>query len=318
MKALQLEKPLHWQRVEIPEPPALKPGEAIVRVHRVGICGTDISGYLGKMPFFSYPRIPGHELGVEIVAVGAGVTNVKPGDHCAVEPYINCKNCSSCRSGHSNCCENHQTLGVHCDGGLRSAFIVPARKLHISRTLTFEQLALVETLAIGCHAIDRGNPRPGESVLVIGAGPIGLSVIEFAKIAGANTIVMDMNQQRLDFCKDAIDIKHTVLLTGDGSEVETFKRCTADGALRVGGSGRHRQQQEHESCVELRRLCRAAGVRGDYATGLNFPARPGDASARVDAAGQPQCVVAGFHTDHQADRGRTTRHAAVDHTSQRV
>ena len=134
-----------------------------MRVFRVGVCGTDYSGYLGKMPFFSYPRIPGHELGVEVVAVGEGVTNVRPGDKAAVEPYINCQKCYSCARGHTNCCENHQTLGVHCDGGLRPLFTVPARKLHVSAKLTFEQLALVETLAIGCHAIFRGNPTPDET-----------------------------------------------------------------------------------------------------------------------------------------------------------
>src|SRR6187200_2577531 len=155
MKAIQLEKPHQFRRIELATPKPPGPGQALVRVHRVGVCGTDYSGYLGKMPFFSYPRIPGHELGVEVVAVGEGVTNVKPGDKAAVEPYINCQRCYSCTRGHTNCCEHHQTLGVHCDGGLRRLFTVPARKLHISRKLTFEQLALVETLAIGCHAIYR-------------------------------------------------------------------------------------------------------------------------------------------------------------------
>src|SRR5438876_6699371 len=194
MKALCLESPKHWKCIDIEAPRKPNAGEALVRVHRVGICGTDISGYLGKMPFFSYPRIPGHELGVEVAVVGAGVTSVQAGDHCAVEPYLNCQKCSSCRRGHTNCCENHQTLGVHCDGGLRPQFLVPARKLHISRKLAFEQLALVETLGIGCHAINRAQPQPGESVLVIGAGPIGLSVLEFAKVSGARTIVRDVSQ----------------------------------------------------------------------------------------------------------------------------
>src|SRR5580765_6929349 len=162
MKAIVLQKPGQFEQVAVPEPGRPDEGEALVRVHRVGICGTDISGYLGKMPFFSYPRIPGHELGVEVLEVGPGVTSIKPGDRCSVEPYINCQNCFSCARGHSNCCENHQTLGVHCDGGLRPYFLVPARKLHISRKLTFDQLALVETLAIGCHAIYRGNPQPNE------------------------------------------------------------------------------------------------------------------------------------------------------------
>jgi len=230
MKALQLEKPRTWRRIEMDAPGKPAAGDALVRVHRVGICGTDISGYLGKMPFFSYPRIPGHELGVEVVAVGAGITDVQPGDRCSVEPYINCQNCSSCRRGHTNCCENHQTLGVHCDGGLRPEFIVPARKLHISRKLSFEQLALVETLGIGCHAINRANPQSTESVLVIGAGPIGLSVIEFAKLSGAKTIVMDLNQQRLDFCAKVMGISATVLATGDGSEEERIRQQTHDGS----------------------------------------------------------------------------------------
>src|SRR6185295_15390260 len=194
MRAIQLEKPESFRVIDVPEPSSPAPSEAVVRVYRVGICGTDFSGYLGKMPFFSYPRIPGHELGVEVVAVGDGVKNVKPGDRCAVEPYINCQKCFSCRRGHTNCCENHQTLGVHCDGGLRPKFTVPARKLHISRKLTFEQLALVETLGIGCHAVNRGQVKSGENVLVIGAGPIGLSTIEFVKTAGARIIVFDTNE----------------------------------------------------------------------------------------------------------------------------
>ena len=112
MKAIRLDQPQQFVRIDIPEPPAPAAGEAVVRVHRIGICGTDYGGYLGKMPFYSYPRIPGHELGVEVLAVGPGVTNVKPGDRCSVEPYINCQTCYSCRRGFTNCCENHKTLGV--------------------------------------------------------------------------------------------------------------------------------------------------------------------------------------------------------------
>ena len=226
MKAIQLEKPQSLRLIDIPEPAAPGPGEALVRVHRIGICGTDYGGYLGKMPFFSYPRIPGHELGVEVATVGEGVANVRPGDRCAVEPYINCQRCYSCERGHTNCCENHQTLGVHCDGGMRPLFLVPARKLHISRTLAFEQLALVETLAIGCHAINRGHPQPGEHVLVIGAGPIGLSVIEFAKLGGAKTIVMDMNEQRLAFVRERLGIGDTILTQGDGEELKALSALT--------------------------------------------------------------------------------------------
>lgn len=226
MKAIQLEKPQSFRRIEVAEPSQPGPGEALVRIHRIGICGTDISGYLGKMPFFSYPRIPGHELGVEVLAVGAGVANVKPGDRCSVEPYINCQQCYSCRRGHTNCCESHKTLGVMCDGGLCERMILPARKLHVSTKLTFEQLALVETLAIGCHATNRGNPQPGENVLVIGAGPIGLSVIEFVKLTGATTIVMDMNERRLAFVREKMGVPNTILTKSDGEELKQLSELT--------------------------------------------------------------------------------------------
>src|SRR5471030_2868400 len=112
MKALLLEAPKSFKSIEIDSPDGPGPGEALVRVHRIGICGTDISGYLGKMPFFSYPRIPGHELGVEVLSVGEGVTQVKTGDRCSVEPYMNCGHCFSCRKGSTNCCENLKVIGV--------------------------------------------------------------------------------------------------------------------------------------------------------------------------------------------------------------
>ena len=143
MKALVLEKPGQFNRIEISEPDAPQAGEAMVKVYRVGICGSDVSGYLGKMPFYSYPRIPGHELGVEVISVGPGVTNVKPGDRCSIEPYINCGSCHACRKGASNCCANLKVLGVMTDGGLRSRFVLPARKRHPSTkkgTLTSQRV----------------------------------------------------------------------------------------------------------------------------------------------------------------------------------
>ena len=228
MKAISLDAPQKFRALDIPEPAAPAPGEALVRIHRIGICGTDYGGYLGKMPFFSYPRIPGHELGVEVLAVGEGVTNVRPGDRCSVEPYINCQQCYSCRRGHTNCCESHKTLGVMCDGGMCERYLLPARKLHVSRTLSFDQLALVETLAIGCHAVNRGAPQPGEHVLVIGAGPIGLSVVEFAKLSGARTIVMDMNAARLAFVREKMGVPDTILLApgGEAAALEELSAIT--------------------------------------------------------------------------------------------
>ncbi len=233
MKAIQLERPLSFRSIDIAEPGAPGAGEALVRVHRIGICGTDISGYLGKMPFFSYPRIPGHELGVEVLAIGAGVTNVQPGDRCSVEPYMNCGQCFPCRQGSTNCCENLKVIGVMMDGGMTEKILLPARKLHPANRLTSDQCALVETLAIGCHAVNRGHPVAGENVLVIGAGPIGLSVIEFAKLSGAKTIVMDLNEQRLEFVRKKMSVSDTILSNGDGSELETLKAMTGGNLAQV-------------------------------------------------------------------------------------
>jgi alcohol dehydrogenase len=228
MKALLLEAPKQFKRIEIAQPGRPGPGETLVRVHRVGICGTDLSGYLGKMPFFSYPRIPGHELGVEVIEVGEGVNNVKAGDRCSVEPYINDPNSYASRRGHPNCCEKLEVLGVHRDGGMRPQFVLPARKLHPSPTLAFDQLALVETLAIGCHAVNRGDPQVGESCLIIGAGPIGLATLEFVKLTGAKAIVLDVNDQRLEFCENTMGVAQVVKLS---DRVETDLRELTDGHL---------------------------------------------------------------------------------------
>jgi alcohol dehydrogenase len=182
------------------------------------------------MPFYSYPRIPGHELGVEVLEVGSEVTNVKPGDRCSVEPYMNNPESFASRRNQENCCDELQVLGVHIDGGLRPRFVLPARKLHVSTSLAMEQLALVETLGIGCHAVDRCQPQADDHVLVIGAGPIGLSVIEFVKLSGATTIVMDMNEQRLAFCKESMGVDHTITFSGDGTETDALRELT-DGNL---------------------------------------------------------------------------------------
>jgi 2-desacetyl-2-hydroxyethyl bacteriochlorophyllide A dehydrogenase len=210
MQALRLQSPQQFSLVDLPDAPPPGAGEALVRVHRVGICGTDISAYLGKMPFVTYPRILGHELGVEVVAVGDRVTNVKTGDHCSVEPYLNDPASYASRRGRPNCCERLQVLGVHIDGGMRPYFSLPARKLHVSTQLSFEQLALVETLAIGCHAVARSGLTTDDTCLVIGAGPIGLASMEFVRLTGAKMIVLDVSSQRLEFCRRVMRVENTI------------------------------------------------------------------------------------------------------------
>lgn len=226
MKAIQFARPEEILLIDLPEPPLPGAGEALVRTHRMGICGTDLSGYLGKMPFFSYPRIPGHELGLEVLAVGDGVSNIRTGDKVSLEPYVNDPASATSLKGSSNCCPGVQVLGVHQDGGLRDSWIVPARKLHAGNHLSYDQLALVETLAIGYHAVQRGNPQPGETVLVIGAGPIGLACLEFLKLMDLRVVVMDMVQGRLDFVRDKLGLSKGILVRGDGSELGELEALT--------------------------------------------------------------------------------------------
>jgi 2-desacetyl-2-hydroxyethyl bacteriochlorophyllide A dehydrogenase len=185
-----------------------------VRVRRVGICGTDIHAYHGRQPFFTYPRILGHELGVEVLEVNPATgqsAGVRPGDRCAVEPYLSCGECIACRNGKTNCCVRLEVLGVHTDGGMREIIAVPLAKLHPSSHLTLDQLALVETLGIGAHAVDRAQTQTGEWALIVGAGPIGLAVTQFARVAGARIIAMDVSAERLAFSRDRMGAEHTVL-----------------------------------------------------------------------------------------------------------
>jgi 2-desacetyl-2-hydroxyethyl bacteriochlorophyllide A dehydrogenase len=191
-------------------------------VRRIGICGTDLHAYQGNQPFFTYPRVLGHELGVEVVEVADGPEGgegIRAGDRCAVEPYLSCGSCIACRSGKTNCCVRLEVLGVHADGGMRELIALPVRALHRSDTLSLDQLALVEPLCVGAHAVTRAGIDADECVLVIGAGPIGLSVIQFASLAGAKVLVMDVNRDRLEFAREHFQVE-AVIEAGEGAAGE--------------------------------------------------------------------------------------------------
>lgn len=226
MLQITLDKPGQFSASDVAEP-TIESGDALVRVHRIGVCGTDLHAFAGKQPFFQYPRVLGHELGVEVLDPGSEPNGLHAGDRCSVEPYLNCGKCIACRRGKPNCCTQLQVMGVHVDGGMRPLLRVPARKLHVSRQLDYDQLALVETLGIGAHAVERAQPTKDDFILVIGAGPIGLSVIQFARVCGAKLAVMDMSDARLDFCR-MLGVEHTLKPGADA--VETLKRI-GDGDL---------------------------------------------------------------------------------------
>jgi len=185
---------------DIPRPdPA--PGHTLLKIRRIGICGTDLHAYQGTQPYFTYPRILGHELAADLADTGEAVTII---------PYFNCGDCIACRQGKPNCCTRIQVCGVHTDGGMVEFLSVPDNALVPGLGLSYEALALVEPLAIGAHGIRRAGIMPGEFVLVMGAGPIGLGTMAFAGIAGAKVIAMDIHQGRLAFCRKHLNVSHTV------------------------------------------------------------------------------------------------------------
>lgn len=195
MKQITLERPRCLVASDT-APPVAGPGEALLRVHRVGLCGTDFHAFHGRQPFFTYPRVVGHELGAEVLESPANDRGLKAGARCTVEPYLNCAKCDPCRSGHYNNCEDIKVLGVHVDGGLREFLAVPLDHVYPSSRLAFDQLALVEPLSIGAQAVMRGGVTEGQQVLVIGAGPIGVAVAQLALAAGARVRAIETTPYR--------------------------------------------------------------------------------------------------------------------------
>jgi 2-desacetyl-2-hydroxyethyl bacteriochlorophyllide A dehydrogenase len=189
--------------------PTAAPGQALLRIRRIGICGTDLHAFQGTQPFFNYPRVLGHELAAELVDAG-GASGFVPGEAVTFIPYFNCGHCVACRAGKPNCCTHMQVCGVHVDGGMAEYLTVRTDLLIHGEGLSYDELALVEPLAIGAHGVRRAGVQPGEFVLVIGAGPIGLGIMEFARIAGGHVIALDINKQRLAFCQEKLGVAHTI------------------------------------------------------------------------------------------------------------
>ena len=225
MKALICTQPGTFEYRDIPSP-VLKPGHAIIKIKRIGICGTDLHAFKGTQPYFSYPRILGHELAGDLIEAD-GADGFVPGEAVTIIPYFNCGTCIACRNGKPNCCTNINVCGVHSDGGMLEYLSVPSYALVKSNGLTYDELALVEPLAIGAHGVSRANIQPNEFVLVIGAGPIGLGTMEFARIAGAIVIAIDINDNRLQFCKDSLQVQHTINATTEDA-MERIKEITGN------------------------------------------------------------------------------------------
>jgi len=185
---------LHLAQLPAPTPAR---GEALVRPRRIGLCGTDYHIYEGTHPFLEYPRVMGHELAVEIVEI-AGKSDLAVGEICVVNPYVSCGQCIACRRGKPNCCTKISVLGVHQDGGMTGLLCIPLTNLVPAQGLDADACATVEFLSIGAHAVRRGAVRGGDRVLVVGAGPIGLGVALFARLAGGEVFVLDRDPERVE------------------------------------------------------------------------------------------------------------------------
>ncbi|MEO8374500.1 MAG: zinc-binding alcohol dehydrogenase family protein [Sphingomonas bacterium] len=196
-----------------PEPVASE-GEVLVRIRRVGLCGTDYHIFAGRHPFLAYPRVMGHELAGEIESAPEGST-FRKGQIVAINPYLSCGSCIACRRGKPNACANIRVLGVHVDGGMCEMIAVPERAVIDATGLTLDQAAMLEFLAIGAHAVSRARLSAGDRVLVVGAGPIGIATALFAQLDGATVTLVDRRQARLEYARRNLGLDRTVLAGPD-------------------------------------------------------------------------------------------------------
>ncbi len=244
MKYIVCEKPGEFLLKE-KEWPTRNSKEALLKVNKVGICGTDLHAYAGNQPFFTYPRILGHELATEVLEIGENDQGIQVGDKVVVMPYISCGSCIACRNGKTNCCTDIQVLGVHTDGGMQEHIVVPVDLLIPAPQLTADQMAIVEPLSIGAHALRRAQLKPGETIVVVGCGPIGIGILKLAQLNGARVIAIDTNQQRLDYAREKIGIDHCLMggkeavdkigaLTNGDMATAVFDATGHKGALEAG------------------------------------------------------------------------------------
>ncbi|MBA1243385.1 zinc-binding alcohol dehydrogenase family protein [Pseudomonas japonica] len=198
--------------------PLRAPGETLVRIKRVGVCGTDLHIFNGNQPFLDYPRVMGHEFSglVEQSEEGSGL---EPGDLVYVMPYLSCGECIACRQGKTNCCVRIQVLGVHRDGAFTEYLSLPHAFVLKAEGVTLDQAAMIEFLSIGAHAVRRSDIQPGQRALVVGTGPIGMAVAIFSRLRGAKVTVLDTRQDRLAFCTQHLHVDSAVLI-GDADKAQ--------------------------------------------------------------------------------------------------
>jgi 2-desacetyl-2-hydroxyethyl bacteriochlorophyllide A dehydrogenase len=203
MKAVVVEAPHKYSVQDVPEP-TCGPKDVIVQVGACGICGTDVHIIDGEFPPTSYPIIIGHEFGGTVTEVGSEVHGIKVGDRVGVDPTLNCGECYFCQRGRGNLCERFNALGVgSANGGFAEYVAAPERCIYpIPDAMSFASAALIEPVSCVVHGFDILNPKPGESYLIYGAGPMGLQNAQVARFAGARDVaIVDLNPDRLEIAR---------------------------------------------------------------------------------------------------------------------
>lgn len=249
MKAIQITKPYEIKVIE-KQMPVPKENEVLLKVLYCGICGADVASYTGNQPFTTYPRIPGHEFSAKIIEIPENERGLKAGDIITCNPYFNCGECYACKRGIVNACHDNQTMGVQRDGSFQEYITMPVDRIIDGKGLSAKELALIEPFSISCHALSRAEVKNGANLLIMGAGPIGLFALIKAKSMGANVMIADMLESRLELAKSfgadcAVNVKksdlHTVcteFTEGNGFDVcveacgapETFLSCIDESA----------------------------------------------------------------------------------------
>jgi threonine dehydrogenase-like Zn-dependent dehydrogenase len=203
MKALVIDRPGEARVVDVEGPAGLNdPQLAALRVRRIGLCGTDLSTFLGKNPLVTYPRIPGHEIAATLERVPANELGLAEGMDVTMSPYTSCGACTACRQGRVNACRDNQTLGVQRDGAMMERIAMPLEKLYAAR-LPIEELCLVEPLTVGCHAAARGRVTAADTVAIYGCGGVGLGAVAAAAFRGAAVVAIDIDDAKLVIAKGA-------------------------------------------------------------------------------------------------------------------
>jgi threonine dehydrogenase-like Zn-dependent dehydrogenase len=216
MKALVIQEPGKARIEEVAEP-VMKSGEALLKVRRIGLCGTDLNSFRGRNPLVSFPRIPGHEIAATIVALSEDHPELRVGMDVTLSPYTNCRDCAACGNDRRNACKSNETLGVQRDGAMTEYITSPVEKLYPAK-LNLQELCLVEPLTVGFHAAARARVTEKDTVAIFGCGGVGLGAVSASAFRGARTIAIDVDDQKLAIARrtgatNTINAKRDVLHT---------------------------------------------------------------------------------------------------------